>query len=172
MRQDLQELLDDDAVPTVEREFRLPTEKYETVRENVATGDTCGVGAVVHDGDGRVALVKNRWSEGWVPPGGSLEPGEGFRDAVHREVHEETGLAVEIEEVRRVEEQRFADADDPTADRVTWYYVVFAARALDAKLGDDPGVDDREIRDAGWFEEVPADTLGREFVTAALADRR
>lgn len=172
MRPDLRRLLGDESVEQAEREFRLPAENYETVRASVAAGDTCGVGAVVHDGDGSVALVKNRWSDGWVLPGGSVETGESFREAVHREVREETGLRVETAELLRVEEQRFRNAADATDDPVTWYYVVFAARALDAELGDDPGVDAEEIRDAGWFETVPPDTLGGEFVEAVLADLR
>lgn len=172
MRPALRDVLEDDAVETVERVFRLGREKFETVRENVAAGDTCGVGAVVHDGDGSVALVGNRWSDGWVLPGGSLEPGESFRDGVRREVREETGLRIEIEELLRAEKQRFASEDGPSTDRVAWYYVVYAARALGDELGDDPGVDAGEIRDAGWFAEVPDDTLGREFVAGVLADRR
>lgn len=168
MRPDLRRLIDRHDVESVDREFRLPAESYEQVRRNVEAGDTCGVGAVVHDDAGRVALVKNRWSDGWVLPGGSLEPGESFEEAVHREVREETGLAVEIAAVLRVERQHFHSEDDPAADPITWYYVVHLARATDTELGDDLGVDDGEIRDAGWFETVPEGTLGREFVVEAL----
>lgn len=32
----------------------------------------------------------------WVPPGGELQDGEGYQDAARRELHEETGLSVEI----------------------------------------------------------------------------
>jgi 8-oxo-dGTP diphosphatase len=39
----------------------------------------------------RVLLVKHRWRD-WVPPGGTVEPGETPREAAVRELREETGL--------------------------------------------------------------------------------
>ena len=56
------------------------------------------VGAIVHDDDGRLLLVRrgHEPSRGlWSLPGGRVEPGESLTAAVEREVHEETGLRVE-----------------------------------------------------------------------------
>ncbi|HSG78860.1 MAG TPA: NUDIX domain-containing protein [Acidimicrobiia bacterium] len=44
---------------------------------------------------GRVLLVRNG-SGRWLFPGGRTKPGESARDATRREVHEETGLRVEL----------------------------------------------------------------------------
>ncbi|MGH3520440.1 MAG: NUDIX hydrolase [Haloechinothrix sp.] len=56
------------------------------------------VGGIVHDGDGRLLLIRraNEPSRGkWSIPGGRVEQGESDADAVRRELSEETGLEVE-----------------------------------------------------------------------------
>lgn len=56
------------------------------------------VGGIVHDAEGRLLLVRraNEPARGrWSLPGGRVEPGETDREAVVREVAEETGLVVE-----------------------------------------------------------------------------
>jgi len=57
--------------------------------------------AVILDDDRRVLLA--RWTEGrrvsWTMPGGGLEPGEDPEAAVRREVREETGYKVVVDEL-------------------------------------------------------------------------
>jgi ADP-ribose pyrophosphatase YjhB (NUDIX family) len=56
------------------------------------------VGAIITDGAGRLLLIQrgHEPEEGrWSIPGGRVKPGESDRDALVREVREETGLHVE-----------------------------------------------------------------------------
>jgi 8-oxo-dGTP diphosphatase len=57
--------------------------------------------AVVTDEDDRILLA--RWTQGrriaWTMPGGGLEAGEDPEDAVRREVREETGFTVQVDEL-------------------------------------------------------------------------
>jgi 8-oxo-dGTP pyrophosphatase MutT (NUDIX family) len=60
---------------------------------------------VTRDDRGRVLLVRQRggpFKDAWLLPGGGLEPGESFEQALSREMREETGLEVTgIREIAR-----------------------------------------------------------------------
>ena len=53
------------------------------------------VAALVTNDLGQILLVKSPW-RGWEYPGGLIEPGETFQEALHREVREESGVEIEI----------------------------------------------------------------------------
>lgn len=53
------------------------------------------VAALVVNEDGKILLVNSPW-RGWEYPGGLIEPGETFQEALHREVREESGVEIEI----------------------------------------------------------------------------
>lgn len=53
------------------------------------------VAALVTNEEGKILLVNSPW-RGWEYPGGLIEPGETFEQALHREVREESGVEIEI----------------------------------------------------------------------------
>ena len=53
------------------------------------------VAALVTNEEGKILLVNSPW-RGWEYPGGLIEPGETFEEALHREVREESGVEIEI----------------------------------------------------------------------------
>ena len=53
------------------------------------------VAALVTNDEGKILLVRSPW-RGWEYPGGLIEPGETFEEALHREVREEAGVEIEI----------------------------------------------------------------------------
>jgi ADP-ribose pyrophosphatase YjhB (NUDIX family) len=54
------------------------------------------VSAIVPDRQGRILLIRRTDNNYWSIPGGGVEPGESLRDAVAREVSEETGIDCEV----------------------------------------------------------------------------
>ena len=71
--------------------LRTLLDRRRTVTRPIAT-----VGALIHDGKGRVLMIRtHKWSNRWGIPGGKIERGEASIDAVRREVLEETALQIE-----------------------------------------------------------------------------
>ncbi|MGO4679638.1 NUDIX hydrolase [Microbacterium sp. 2MCAF23] len=95
--------------------------------------------AVILDEDRRVLLA--RWTEGrrvsWTMPGGGLEPGEDPETAVRREVREETGYKVVVDELLGIHSRVI-----PARRRVTpgateplhTLRIVYRARIVSGKL--------------------------------------
>ncbi|MGA7688779.1 MAG: NUDIX hydrolase [Jiangellales bacterium] len=128
-------------------------------------GDTWTLcaGGVLTDSDGRVLLVRRGhapYAGTWSLPSGRAEPGETVRAAATREVLEETGLVVEVDELLGVVRRQ-----DPAG---TVHYEIhdFACHIVGGTLA--PGDDADE---AGWFSESQmADLELSPGLLAALRD--
>ena len=65
------------------------------VTEYVLPRVPASAGALLHDGSGRILVLKPSYKGGWTVPGGQVEEdGESPWEACRREVAEETGLVV------------------------------------------------------------------------------
>ncbi|WP_422934885.1 NUDIX domain-containing protein [Sinomonas sp. P47F7] len=76
-------------------------------------------GLVIRDGDGRVLVVKPNYKDGWLLPGGTVDPGEAPRTAARREGREELGLDIEPGALLLVAHSAFPD---PIGDGLSFLY--------------------------------------------------
>jgi len=115
-----------------------------------ARGMTLGVRAVVVDGDNRVFLVKHSYVTGWHLPGGGVEVGETFRDALRRELAEEGRIELAGEPVLH---GLFFNSQVSRRDHVAVYLI----RHFRQDRLPEPN---REIIACGFFETsaLPAET--------------
>lgn len=108
------------------------------------------VGAVVHDGEGRLLLVRRGRPPAagrWSIPGGKAWADESDEAAVVREVREETGLVVTVD--RLAGRITLAGLDDTDFDNRDYVCHVDGGRL---RAGDD-------AVEAGWFHVDEANAL-------------
>jgi 8-oxo-dGTP diphosphatase len=128
----------------------------------VTTGPVVAVGAIVVD-KGAILLVKRDRDPArgeWSLPGGRVEPGESLREALSREVREETGIDVDVDGLIGVAERVIRDDDG----EIRFHYVILdyvcTPRSTDAKAGDDAS-------EARW---VPVGEMADLHLTAGLLE--
>ena len=131
-----------------------------------ARGMTLGVRAVVLDGEDRVFLVKHSYVSGWHLPGGGVEVGETFGDALRRELMEEGRIEMLGEPVLH---GVFLNSHVSRRDHVAVYLVRDFSQ-------DRPPKPNREIVACGFFEPgaLPAETTKgtRLRISEVLENRR
>lgn len=118
----------------------------------IARGMTLGVRGVVLDGNNRVFLVRHSYVAGWHLPGGGVEVGETFLEALRRELVEEGRIELTGEPVLH---GVFFNGHVSRRDHVAVYVVRhFQQDRLPAP--------NREIVECGFYEAgaLPAETTG------------
>jgi len=113
------------------------------------TRQLVGAGVACLDAGGRLLLVRRRDNGQWDLPGGRVEPGERVEEAAGRELKEETGLEVEVADLRLL--GVFSGPETlhtyPDGNTVAWVTVVYTCRSFRGvpRAGDDAG-------EVGWFD--------------------
>ncbi len=107
-----------------------------------ATNFTVGVGAIVRNGN-YLLVVKDRFSDGYKLPGGHIDRNEFIKEALIREVYEETGIEIEFESI--VNLGHFTKAQFEVSN----LYIVCTAHALTEKIN---VYDSSEIIEAKWID--------------------
>jgi len=128
----------------------------------VTTGPVVAVGAIVID-KGAILLVKRDREPArgqWSLPGGRVEIGETLREALIREVREETGVDVDIDGLIGTAERVVRDDDGEIAFHYVILDYVCTARSTEVKAGDDAS-------DVRW---VPVGEMADLHLTAGLVE--
>ena len=115
-----------------------------------ARGMTLGARGIVIDAEGRVFLIRHTYVRGWHLPGGGVENGETFVDALRRELHEEGGIELTAEPVLH---GLFFNRHVSRRDHVAVYLI----RSYRQEKLPEPN---REIAECGFFapENLPEGT--------------
>lgn len=139
----------------------MPRPKFK--KRPPQTIPTTRVSVIVVNQEKEILLVKHRKGnrQYWVLPGGRLEYGETFQECAVREMREETGLDVEVDEFVFLSE---AIAPDRSRHIVNIYLTAHVVGGV-LKVGDEPvlaGVDYLPISDLDKLTLFPA--VGRTVI--------
>jgi 8-oxo-dGTP pyrophosphatase MutT (NUDIX family) len=115
-----------------------------------------GAQVLVVDSADRVLFQRSRDSGLWELPAGAAEPGDSFRTTAARELFEETGLQVEVEDLVPFASLSEADLHTltyPNGDVLQCFALCFEARRWSGSLV----VAADEVLEARFFSQPPAE---------------
>jgi ADP-ribose pyrophosphatase YjhB (NUDIX family) len=112
--------------PLSEADFKAQKHKHFSRQ---ALGGAIGI---IRDPDGRIVLAKRSGMHaGWSLPGGTVEEGEDFAVAFHREISEEIGVSLDGVDLIELERKTFIS---PQGERFDFLLAVFEARMREERL--------------------------------------
>ena len=103
------------------------------------------VGVIIENPKGKIFLMRSpKWSS-WLIPGGKIEEGESYEDAVHREIREEMGIEV-YDLVFLGENKKEPSLDFKKDPGLTFHFIDFVAKTNQTEI-----TPNNEISEYGWF---------------------
>jgi 8-oxo-dGTP diphosphatase len=123
-----------------------------------------GVGGLIHK-DGKILLIKRKFEPNkgrWSLPGGLMEVGEDPEEAARREVREELGIEVRVEELFQVANEVIRDQEG----KVRYHFVL--VDYLMAPLGDKIALNE-ESEEYRWFGPQEVEGLNTSKNTLLIA---
>lgn len=106
------------------------------------------VAVLPFDAEGRLLLVRHSDDGLWATVGGAVDPDESPQEAALREAAEETGLVLELGELRGVLGGPRYRARYANGDECSYVPIVFEASVV----GGEGRPDGDEVLELGWFE--------------------
>lgn len=136
--------------PTLRQRLEPTLRRVVHLYFRFARGMTLGVRAVVVDADNRVFLVRHTYVAGWYLPGGGVEVGQTFREALDMELRQEGRIEITGEPVLH---GVFLNSHVSIRDHV----VVYVVRDFHQDRMPEPN---NEIAETGFFtlDALPDDT--------------
>lgn len=132
---------------------------YRWVSGRIRDGLRFGVAVRIEDRRNRTLLVrlnaKRGWTSMWLTPGGGAERGETPREAIQREILEETGGRVHRLHLWKVYHETL---QGPSRARVEWDFLQYVARWAS---GPPRTRVPHEIAEVRWFARLPRDMAFR-----------
>ncbi|KAA9397826.1 NUDIX hydrolase [Haloarcula sp. CBA1130] len=134
------------------------TAGVDGVRTRADRGLHWAVGALVTDPAERLLFVHE--DEIWKLPGGGVEAGETRQEAVRREVREETGIDITVDDLAAVTEVVVTDG----GREATFFFGTYRGTADSTALASDPGLDGESIETVAWRDSVPENCLDERLL--------
>lgn len=123
------------------------------------------VAAVILDQDRRI-LLQEKHDEAWSLPAGMIEPGESPREAIVREVREETGLIITPSRILGVFGGNTFRYDYPNGDSVEYTVILMRCTALT----DSGVVSGNETKALKYFDKYSMPELALPYPKDVLFD--
>jgi nucleoside triphosphatase len=123
------------------------------------------VGALIVNSEGKILLAKShKWFDKYTLPGGHIEVGESMAEAVKREVKEEVGLDIEVEDMLLIQEAIYAPE---FYKKKHFIFIDFECTTKN----DHVKLDQDELQDYTWVYPGAAYNLNLDSFTRKTLDR-